>query len=274
MNPLGTDSQRLYTPQFFLLFVAQLLYMSGQGMLFHFAQYVHRIGGTVDTVGWIVGIGMVGSLLIRPFAGRLVDRLGCKPLLLAASGSAAVAIFMFQWFDHVFMACLLRIVVQLALAAFLVTIAVLAAQISPPGRSAESLASIGIGGLAGMTIGPTVGDFIFTGHEQEAWAYHLFFTVAALLMAGSFVLLCFARSAKSKPSEAHALGQSPSFFRLTITYWPGAIVVMGFCFACMHAIPVSFVERLVEARGFANIKFFFLAYSPQPWRSRSWAYGI
>ena len=259
MTPALDQADRLYTARFFLLLSALFAYMSGHGLLVHLAKYVVKLGGDVGTVSWIFGLGMLGSLLARPFVGRWVDRLGYKPVLLAATLLASLVIFSFQWFGDVRMICALRVAVQLSQAALLTAIAVFAARIAPPGRSAESLAMIGMGGLAGMMMGPVIGDVIFHRAGGANGAYTLFFTLGAVLMLSSAALV----SVTAAPvGQAHPRGGRESFARLTIKHWPGPIVVMGLCLALVQTVPMLFIERFVIDRNLGGVTLFFVAYAP------------
>ena len=60
---------RLYTLQFFQVLAGAMLTMTGVAMQFHFGEYIAHIGYSVDVLGWITGIGVVGSLMLRPYAG-------------------------------------------------------------------------------------------------------------------------------------------------------------------------------------------------------------
>jgi len=47
-----------------------------------------------------------------------------------------------------------------------------------------------------------------------------------------------------------------------LTHWPGAILLVGIAFCMVLSWQLTFLERLAEARGFMNIKMFFLTYGP------------
>lgn len=251
--------QPLYTPRFFVLLAALFAYMSGHNLLAHFSQFVVYLGGDISTIGWIAGIGMLGSLLCRPWMGPFLDRVGARRLMIGAALCAAASFFAFQFVTHLWIVGLLRIMVQLALAAFLMGIAVYSARIAPPGRSAESLATVGIGGLAGMMIGPAIGDVIFAGDTRMHWPYALYLNIAATLLLVSCTLALLLPQPPPVVATTH---QHQPFWKLTIRYWPGTILIVAFCLAAVQTVPMTFVERLAEARNFDNIKWYFLVYSP------------
>ena len=258
MDPTDTP-QRLYGGRFLLVFAILFAYMCGHSMLVHLPKYVVALGGDIATVGGIFGIGMVGSLVTRPFVGRWIDRAGCRTVLLAATLLAAASVFAFPWVQRIELVLGLRVLVQMALAAMLATVAVLAARIAPPGRSAECLAMIGIGGLGGLMVGPIIGDVIFGRGVESNPSFIAFFSIAAGVHAGAFLL------ALATPSTRIALDagiRRPPFWRLMVDHWPGAILVVALCLAFAQAIPVMFIERFVVERDIGRVTLFFAAYSP------------
>ena len=50
--------------------------MTGIALQFHFGQYVAFVGYGPQALGWILGISVVGSLLVRLQVGGWVDRFG------------------------------------------------------------------------------------------------------------------------------------------------------------------------------------------------------
>lgn len=253
------DPDRLYTPRFFLLLGVLFAYMCGFGLLVHLGKYVIKLGGDVGTLSWIFGLGMLGSIPARPFLGRWIDRVGCKPVLLVATMLAAVIVLSFQWFADIRAICALRIALQLTQAALLTSVAVFAAHIAPPRRSAESLAMLGMGGLAGIMVGPVIGDIVFRGPEASDATYALYFTLGAALLVCS----CFLVILTAAPRRVdHPSGGRESITRLMIRHWPGPLVVMGLSLALVQTIPMLYIERFVTARNLGGVTCFFVAYAP------------
>ncbi|MFQ5494368.1 MAG: hypothetical protein ACE5EX_03210, partial [Phycisphaerae bacterium] len=59
IDPAFAEHDRLYTRRFFEVFAAVALFMSGVALQFHFGQYIAYLGHGVDTLGKILGAGMV-----------------------------------------------------------------------------------------------------------------------------------------------------------------------------------------------------------------------
>ena len=188
---LPSHSDRLYTPQFFQVFAAVGVFMTGLALQFHFGQYIGYLGYGVDTFGLILSISMVGTLCSRLYVGRWIDRFGCKPIWLVGSILFAITVGSMQFTDRLWLITLLRAVSSIAMAAVMTTVAVFAAQIAPSLRRAESIGTIGLAGFAGMMIGPTLGDWVFAGGGESMTPYHVFFSASAAcsLAAGACMYL-------------------------------------------------------------------------------------
>ena len=101
-------SHRLYTPRFFQVFAAVVLFMTGLALQFHFGQVVAYLGPGVDTLGWVLSVSMVGTLLIRLHIGRWIDRFGCRPIWLVGSLVTAACIVALQWTERLWLIATLR----------------------------------------------------------------------------------------------------------------------------------------------------------------------
>lgn len=253
------DSTRLYTPSFFLLFAVVFCFICGFSLQFHFGQYVAFLGGNESQLGWVLGLGVIGSLCTRPIVGVLIDRFGPKPGLLVGALLGMGAAVSYPWTRHLTVICLLRVLSMMALALFTTAGAVLAARIAPPRRRAESLGTIGIGGFLGMIVGPTLGDVIFSRGTADPAIYHVFFGVSG----GAFLAVALLASMLRVSGAEERRAASPALLlRVVVGHWPGMILLIGMVFTLSQTFHFAFLERMAEKRGFENIKVFFLAYCP------------
>ena len=245
-----------------------MLFMAGVALQFHFGQYVEFLGHGVDTLGHVLSIGMVGGLAIRLHVGRWIDRFGCRPTWLAGTVVVALAVGSIQFTERIWLITVLRVLSQMATAAVMTTVAVFAAQTAPPQRRAESIGIMGLAGFLGIVIGPTLGDWIFSGSTDSIIPYRIFFSMSAvfsLLATGVIVLTQLPPTAPPVPTAQFQgwdpAAARPSQIRVIVTHWPGAVLLVGLVFAMVFCLQSSFLERLAEARGFKDIKVFFLVYA-------------
>lgn len=264
--PAPQGATRLYTRSFFVIFVATGLFMTGVALQFHFGQYIAFLGYKVDTLGLILSVSMIGTLLIRLFIGRWVDRFGCRPVWLIGAAISTLAVGTLQFAHHVWLITLLRLIGTMAMAAVMTTVAVFAAQIAPVGRRAESIGTIGLAGFLGMIIGPAVGDLIFSNSTPSIVPYSIFFSASACcsFLAGLIVLFISLPTDRTRvlSNAARPVRSVGSQLAVIRRHWPGMILLIGIIFALAFCIQSMYLERLAEARGFKDIKLFFFCYCP------------
>ncbi|MCH7721443.1 MAG: MFS transporter [Planctomycetes bacterium] len=250
---------RLYNREFFQVFATATLTMTGYGLQFHFGQFMDFLGYGVDVLGWVTGIAMVSSIAARPFLGGWIDRVGCRPVWISAGLTAAGATFAMQYADTLWWLILLRSVGMVAWATVMAAVIVYATQVAPPHRRAESVGVIGLGGLVGMTIGPTIGDWVFSSDTNLLSTYQRFFTISAACMAAGCLMILNVgyRHRPARPPEP-----SDRYLHVVRKHWPGTILLIGLVFSMTFTIPSVYLERLAEQRGFNDITLFFLCYAP------------
>ena len=71
--PAPEPSRSTYGRPFWLAYLSNALLLAAVALLFRYADFVTLLGGTEFHLGWIVGIGMVGSFFDADGLG-LVDR--------------------------------------------------------------------------------------------------------------------------------------------------------------------------------------------------------
>ncbi|MCH7872027.1 MAG: MFS transporter [Planctomycetes bacterium] len=256
------EGGRLYTRRFFEAFAAVALFMTGLALQFHFGQYLEFRGHGVDVLGRVMAISTIGALVIRLQIGHWIDRFGCRPSWVIGASVTAVAVGAMQFAESLWMITALQTLTKAAAAVVMTTFAVFAAQIAPPGRRAESIGTMGMAGFTGMLVGPTLGDWVFSGDNTSIAPFRVFFTAsAACALAAALAMLVVKLP---KPVKAERSGQDQAVSRLTIIirHWPGMVLLVGFFFSMAFCMQMVFLERLAEHAGFKDIKLFFLVYSP------------
>ncbi|MHC4695625.1 MAG: MFS transporter [Planctomycetota bacterium] len=274
---LEAETDTLYTGQFFQIFAAVILFMTAVALQFHFGEYIAYLGHGVDTLGRVLGVSMVGTLLIRLQLGRWIDRFGCRPTWIVGTLLVAIVFGSIQFVERLWLIAVLRTVSTMAIAGVMTTVAVFAAQIAPPRRRAESIGTMGLAGLLGMIVGPTLGDWIFSDQTGSITPHRIFFSASAVcsLLAGGIMALASlpascgpasisaeATSSSSTTQPRRAKRTTPSTLSVIFAHWPGGILLVGLVFSMVFCLQIAFLERLAEDRGFKNVKVFFLVYGP------------
>lgn len=215
VGPKG--SPPLFTAAFVRLSLADLLYFTAAGVaIYALPRYVTGpVGGNEAAAGLAFGAFAVTALVLRPFAGRLSDTRGRRPLLVGGALLASVAMLLTAFAGTVPLIVALRLLFGVAEAAFFVASFAALADLAPATRLGEALSYNSLGLYLGLTVGPPLGELLvrafgFTG----AWY-------------GAAVLMVVAAALVATIGETRAARQ-PSEERATLIHWPALPVAMGF----------------------------------------------
>jgi predicted MFS family arabinose efflux permease len=226
---------RLFTRAFVALSLAELAYFTAAGLTIPVTPLFARgpLEASEFEVGLAVGVFSLTALILRPYAGRLSDRRGRRPLLVG--GALAVAGILLA---HAAVAQLpglvgLRLLFGAAEAFFFVAGFAAVADLAPPGRTGEALSFNSLSLYLGVALGPIIGQVLLdAGGFTLAW------------VGGAAVALVAAALATQVPETADldaATGESTGFLERralvpSFLLFVGLLGMAGFlAFVAIHA---------------------------------------
>ncbi len=253
-------ASNVYGRAFWCAYLSNLMLMVAYTLLYRYADFVLYLGGTAGTVGTIVGVGMVGSLVMRLFQGTGIDRFGARKIWMASMVGFIVSLL-----GHVFVErsdgaaiYLLRVLYSTSVAgAFGASITSVSRSL-PVERMAEVIGSLGTSGFIGMVLGPQLGD-VLCGHEPLARAdLDTMFYAAAALGAVSLVLAELSTRGEVVPRRRP---RKPHMLWLLRRYHPGAIMMLGVVIGTGFVIPTTFLPTYTLDLGIERTGPFFIVYA-------------
>ena len=163
---------RLLTPAFVRLAVADLAYFTATGVaIYALPLYVTGpVGAGTAGAGLAFGAFALSALVLRPFAGRLADVAGRRPLLLGGALLCAAAMALTASATTLPVVLALRLLLGVAEAAFFVASFAALADLAPPSRRGEALSYNSLGLYLGLALGPPLGELLVrAGSFRTAW---------------------------------------------------------------------------------------------------------
>ncbi|MCS7080634.1 MAG: MFS transporter [Chloracidobacterium sp.] len=188
---MQSESDRVMRRASWLIFLVTLVDQIGWGMVVPILPtYARAFGGSPVVVGWLLAAYSIVQLLCAPAIGRLSDRKGRKPLLLACMGGSTVAAAATGaaslLTDHTLALGVLFAARALDGATGGNTALAMsyASDVAPPERRAQSLGMIGAAIGLGYTIGPALGGLV--AHYTDAATP--FYVAAGLALANGLAM--------------------------------------------------------------------------------------
>src|SRR4051794_9606177 len=130
-------------------------------------------------VGLSLAAFAAAAICARPAIGRLVERFGRRPVMIAGALLAGFAGFLCSTVHALWMLLGLRGVAGIGEAALFVGAATLVADLAPPHRRAEAASYFSVAVFGGLGIGPILGDAVL-GDDNYGRAFLLAGAVAWL----------------------------------------------------------------------------------------------
>ena len=159
-NPLARSDKRAWI----MLIVLTMLTVIGMTVVlpvlpFVVLQYVSHEGDLAIWVGVLEAVNGLCAFLVAPFLGRLSDRFGRRPVIIAAAFGAAFAMTLFGIGGAIWVLVLAR-VIQGVTAGDLPALFAYLADITPPEKRAQRFGLLGALSGIGMMIGPAIGGLL------------------------------------------------------------------------------------------------------------------
>jgi MFS family permease len=183
---MNEQADRLFTPAFIALGLSELAYFTAAGLIIGVTPFfvTGPVGSDEAGLGIVAASFAITTLILRPFAGRLSDRRGRRPLLIG--GAALVAVVMLAHLLTTDLAVLigLRLLLGVAEAFYFVAGFAALADLAPPGRTGEALSFNSLALYLGLALGPLLGHLLLNaGGFEMAWIGGFALAVVATLLA-------------------------------------------------------------------------------------------
>ena len=227
--------ERLVTPAFIRLTLADVAYFTATGVAIYTLPLwvTGPVGSDKSGAGLAFGAFAVSALILRPFAGRLADTKGRRPLLVGGALISAIGMLGTAYADNLVLVVLLRLLLGVAEAAFFVASVAALADLAPPSRMGEATSYNSLGLYLGLAFGPPLGELLVrTGGFSAAW-YGA--AVLSLVAAAVAIRIKNLRSGTASQDD-----------RIRLIHWKAVPAGVGF-FASVVAMSALFAFGSLQA---------------------------
>ncbi len=249
-----------YGSHFWLAYLANILAMMAIAILYRYADFVLFLGGSEWHLGWIVGIGMVGSLAVRLAMGQAIDTYGPRLIWLAS-----IVLFALVCFAHLAVTThnglpiyLLRLAFCCAIAGIFGASMTFVCSRVHVVRLAEMWGMLGTAGFLGIMIGPQISDWLVGSGPIARPQLDRMFVVAGLLGCCS-ALFAHLATRGDRPYPWH---RQPPLWHLLRRYHPGSVLLVGIVMGVGLGLPTTFLRTFAAELAIPRIGLFFGVYAP------------
>jgi MFS family permease len=194
-SPSSGEGGTLLTRPFVAVALASLAYFTGDGVLI--AAVPRFVAGPLGAgnvaVGLVVGAFSVSAFVLRPWAGRIGDRRGRRPLMVLGAALFAVSVLGYATVSDPAMLGVLRLLTGAGEAFFFVGATTAFTDLAPPHRRGEAMSLASLGLYVGIGAGPLLGEIMI---ERSGFTAAWFVAAACAAVAMAVAL----RTPETRPA--------------------------------------------------------------------------
>jgi MFS family permease len=253
MHRDASSSDR-YPPDFYLAVLANFFFFASfQWVFATLPGYIQQIGGGPTQIGLAYGLFTLSAVASRPGIGRLIDRWGRKPMLLAGAAVFTLSPLLYAKASSIWPFMIVRLFHGVGIAAFTTAYTALVADLAPPSRRGEAVGLSGVTSLLGLLFAPALGLYV-----QATSGYAVHFVAAGGIAAGSILLLLPIREPRLLDPDAV---ERPSLWEVARRrpVWLAALGSTGLAVA--YGAVLSFLPPFAAERGLAAVGAYFSAFA-------------
>jgi len=247
-------SARIWTRNFILLCLANfVLFMSTQMLFPSLPGYIIKIDGSQRDIGYIMGAYTISAMLMRPFAGWLVDSRGRKLSLTLGMLLMLTAAWLYFIATNTTIMTMVRTLHGIAFGLVNTAISTIVVDSLPAARLSEGVGYFGLTGSLSMCISPIIG---FSLVDYAGYNFLFFFTGGATMIAFAASLFVKAANFKSDKKTGMCLSELKEKLFEKSALLPSITI---FQVGVVYGSVLSYIALYAASRGIENIGLFFSA---------------
>jgi DHA1 family multidrug resistance protein-like MFS transporter len=238
---------RSWKRNLFIIWLAQVLSLSGFGFMLPFLPYYIQVLGIEDPVQLRVWVGLLTSGpaltmgLTAPMWGLLADRFGKKMMMIRSFAAGTLVVFCMGLAPNAETVLVLRLL-QGMLTGTITAAAALVASSVPKEKLSSSLGFLSSSTFIGVSLGPFFGGIIseLLGFRSS------FFIGAAILTIGLLLVIFFVQEDKEKTTSGKNPAAKGFHLRELLTQPFIILFIILFCMRIIRVLPNPFIALHVQ----------------------------
>ncbi|MBY0156320.1 MFS transporter [Cytobacillus firmus] len=257
----NAGSEKIWSRDFVLILMSNFfIFLGFQMTLPTIPLFIEKLGGNDQLIGIVVGIFTFSALLLRPYAGHMLETKGRRFVYLTGLAIFVLSVGSFGFVNSLIFLFVLRIVQGFGWGFSTTASGTIATDLIPAKRRGEGMGYFGLSGNIALAFGPTLGLAL-----AGVISFKLLFLICALLGLAALVLssrINYKQAEKQSVPlkrwdiyEKSALRPSFLLFFITVTF--GGIA--------------SFLPIYSAQKGIGGIHWYFLLFAIALMISRTFA---
>ncbi|WP_338448768.1 MFS transporter [Niallia oryzisoli] len=237
--------EKIWTGQFYVALINNfLLFIVYYALLTILPVYIlGELNGTKGQVGLAMTIFMLSAIIVRPFAGKIIEIFGKQKTLLISEFVFCLSAVLYIFVDSLSFLLILRLFHGIWFSIVTTVLVAIANDIIPESRKGEGLGYFAMSMNLAVVFGPLIA---FTALQW--FSYQLLFTGLAVIVVIGYLFAFSLKVSEYKPKSSTVRNNRPSWHDFFETKsFP--IAVVGFLTAFAYASIMSFISVYVETRG-------------------------
>lgn len=189
--------EKIWTKDFTLIVLSNFfIFLGFQMTLPTIPLFVEELGGNDQLIGFVVGIFTLASLLIRPFAGKILETKGRR--LVYATGLAifVVSVGSYGFVHSIIFLFIMRMVQGVGWGFSTTASGTIATDLIPANRRGEGMGYYGLSGNIALAFGPTLGLAL-----AGKISFTSLFLICSVLGVFALIFSSFIRYKKVEPQQ-------------------------------------------------------------------------
>lgn len=252
-NNINAQPDKIWTRDFILICLANFfIFLGFQMTLPTLPLFVKELGGSDQSIGWIVGIFTFSALIFRPFAGQLLETKGRQFVYMFGLAVFVITVGSFAVVTTIAFLLVMRLLQGIGFGFASTATGTIATDLIPPKRRGEGMGYFGLSGNLALAFGPALGLTLV-----DVITFPQLFLVAAGSAFVALLLSTIVRYKKVEESPDKSTTVKFDIFEKTAIKPSVLLFFITFTFGGIASfLPLYAAEKSIE-----GIELYFLVYA-------------